>query len=298
MTSSTRQRYPEKRLQLGAIDWLKGNRGYVELFSDAEATGSRVDSVGTLDGRLMLIEVKLSINASIVDHALDRAQSLESKISGALRSLYGAANDGFATIARPHWDRLRPPVVAFLAGTYSEDGWGALRQMLERRSIEWRFDYRVWQWNGREVVERSTFDQSAADPACWQTIDVPALVGRTKRTPARSEVELLALATERGVGELLQGLIELARQNGFDVQRGVSSLNFRRKPAHKQGPVVGVYLDASDAGNGINVGCWREAVGVAEDALPGRPAPPAGFLNTNRYLQTRDQVEALIRLFV
>jgi hypothetical protein len=169
--------------------------------------------------------------------------------------------------------------------------------MLDRRSPEWLFDYRVWQWNGGEVAEKLRFDHPEVDPACWGTIEVPPLVGRTARRRALSEEELAELATKRGVGEPVRQLL-LARQHGFRVVRNGGGLNIRRKRRDKAyETVIGAYLHASDAESGLNVGCWREGAGVAEEELPGRPAPRKGHLNTNRYLLTRDEVEALVRLY-
>jgi hypothetical protein len=125
MTSGSYQPYPEKRLQAAVIEWMLRSWKYTEMYSDAEATGSPMDSVGILDGRLLLIEVKLRINARIVDHDSERPQSLEGKIVGALRSLYGQVDDGFSATIRPWWDRRQPPVVIFLAKTYSGDGLNA-----------------------------------------------------------------------------------------------------------------------------------------------------------------------------
>lgn len=60
------ERYPEKRLQLEAIQWLRTHWHYEEHYSDEEARGNRMGSVGLIDGRLTLIEVKNSVSASLV----------------------------------------------------------------------------------------------------------------------------------------------------------------------------------------------------------------------------------------
>jgi hypothetical protein len=88
MSAPPAHRYPEKTLQLTAIKWLKDHRGYREEYADEEARGARVDSVGLLEGRLALIEVKVTVGANVVEHAADRAHSLEAKIAGTLGPLY------------------------------------------------------------------------------------------------------------------------------------------------------------------------------------------------------------------
>jgi hypothetical protein len=131
-------RYPEKRLQQAATDWLKHHWRYAEAFSDEEARGARIDSIGLLNGRLALIEVKVSIPADIVDHRADRSQSLESKIAGTLGSLYRREAGAVSETGNRLWDRQSPPLVAILAQEFS--GRAELETMLTRRSADWRFD--------------------------------------------------------------------------------------------------------------------------------------------------------------
>src|SRR5688572_20126117 len=108
---SSPARYPEKALQLAAMHWLTSHWGYQERFADEEGRGARVDSVGLLDGRLALIEVKVGISPNIVDHRPDRSHSLESKVAGILGPLYRREREGVAELANRLWDRQRPPLV-------------------------------------------------------------------------------------------------------------------------------------------------------------------------------------------
>jgi hypothetical protein len=93
-----KQIYPEKILQVEATAWLRAHWAYEEVLADAEAVGERVDSVGLLNGRLVMIEVKPAVYANIVDHAPDRPGSLGSKIAGALGPLYQRGGD---RVSRP-----------------------------------------------------------------------------------------------------------------------------------------------------------------------------------------------------
>ena len=83
--------YAEKTLQQAAIRWLSEHRGYSELLSDEEATGDRVDSVGLMDDRIHLVEVKPVMHAGVARHAGDRPGSIESKIAGVLRAIHEGA---------------------------------------------------------------------------------------------------------------------------------------------------------------------------------------------------------------
>jgi hypothetical protein len=135
-----KQIYPEKTLQVAAVSWLRAQWGYNEVFADAEAVGERVDSVGRLKGRLVMIEVKPAVHANMVDHAPDRHGSLESKIAGALGPLHRRADDRLSQLANSCWDRKQPPVIVVLAGSFSADGLSRLEAMLARCSGAWAFD--------------------------------------------------------------------------------------------------------------------------------------------------------------
>src|SRR4051794_3546477 len=111
MSAPPAARYPEKTLQLAAIKWLRDHQGYREEYADEEARGARVDSVGVLEGRLALIEVKITVRANVVEHAPDRAHSLEGKIAGTLRPLYRREHNAVACAANRVWDRRRPPLI-------------------------------------------------------------------------------------------------------------------------------------------------------------------------------------------
>ncbi len=60
------ERYPEGRIQNAAVSWLTENWGYQEFFNDVGAVGARLDSAGVMRGRLVLIEVKVSVSEPMV----------------------------------------------------------------------------------------------------------------------------------------------------------------------------------------------------------------------------------------
>jgi hypothetical protein len=122
--------YNEKALQQAAIRWLSEHRGYSELLSDEEATGDRVDSVGLMDGRIHLIEVKPVLHGSVVRHPGDRPGSIESKIAGVLGALHAKEQDRVSRAVLANWSPVYPPVVAMLAARYTADGLQQLKELL------------------------------------------------------------------------------------------------------------------------------------------------------------------------
>lgn len=297
MTSTLR--YPEKTIQLAAINWLADHRGYSETFADEEGRGARVDSVGLLDGRLALIEVKVNVTPDMVDHKPDRSQSLESKIAGILGSLYRREGSPAAEAGNQVWDRRHPPLVCILAKTFTGDSLPALTAMLCRRAKDWGFNFAVWRWteDAIEVLD-SSYEQSEA-PSSYADLQVPSLIGRTPREKVRKIGDLMLIAEERGVGDLFRHLVTTAPLNGFKVSTGRWTLALKRRINGYAQPqaVIGAYLDASSP-DGLNLGCWRELIGVEVDDLPGIAAPKAaGFLNTNRMIRTVKEIDEFLKLF-
>jgi len=297
LSEATFQRYPEKRLQLAAIDWLKRVRGYTEVYSDEEATGARVDSIGLLAGQLVLIEVKTNVTPPLVDHRPDRAHSIESKIAGILRPLFHRERSAAAGIANRTWDRQRPPLVCVLADSFSTHGLASLSELFRRRSTEWYFDYAAWRWTGTDIdpVDEGVVPRPAAGFQ-YETILVPTLLGRTVRAKPKTVAELLADAAEHQCDALLAHLVSSARDAGFLVERGRTSVGFsiRLPDGSKRVKVMGAYLDGSSAA-GLNVGWWNEALGLDIARLPGLPLQSkAGFLNSNRLLRSIAEVDRML----
>ncbi|WP_262269969.1 hypothetical protein [Microvirga yunnanensis] len=221
-------RYPEKRLQQVAIDWLRQQWGYIETFSDVEARGARIDSIGLLDGRLTLIEVKVRVTAEIVDYRPDRAHSLESKIAGALGPLYRREKaDTVADAGTRLWDRRSPPLIVILARDISD--LSQLEQMLIRRSGDWHFDFAIWQWTGNNIEVLTNRDRPALEPTSYEAIFVPHLIGRIPRQKPRSISELIVLADERGIGHLVSHLVSAAPTYGFKIGTGSWTITLKRK---------------------------------------------------------------------
>jgi hypothetical protein len=293
----SKPRYPEKALQQVAIDWVKQHWSYTETFSDEEARGARIDRIGLLHGKLTLIEVKVSVTAGIIEHRSDRSQSLESKIAGTLGPMYRREADAVADTANSLWDRKSPPLLVILAQDFSN--LAELETMLIRRSADWHFDFAIWRGTGSLVEILANRKCPVPEPLpAYETIVVPCLVGRSPRERARSIGELIKIGEERGVGDLVSHLVRAAPTYGFILGTGRWTIALKSRVGSYTHPqtVVGVYLDVSSP-NGLNVGCWCEAVGVNPDNLPGKPTRVAGYMNTNRIVTSVEEVDAILEVF-
>ena len=291
--------YIEKALQQAAIRWLSEHRGYSELLSDEEAAGDRVDSVGLMDDRIHLVEVKPVMHAGVAHHAGDRPGSIESKIAGVLRAIHAKEQDRVSRAVLGNWNPVHPPVVAMLATRYSANGLQGLEEVLQARSKEWLFDYRIWRWTGCQVEELDRRDLDPPPcPTAYSMLTIDRLIARVQRGRNRTVDELRSMATDRGVGALLDHALGLARELGFRCKPTQTNINLRRRTVDgKRETVVSFYIMGSSPEVGLNVGIWREKLHLADRDLPGRPAPKIGHQTANRYLRTAEELRCLLASF-
>lgn len=290
---SKRGRYPEKAIQEATSAWLASNWRFSEAFDDVEALGARFDSVGTLDGQLTLIEYKVSVSADIIKHAPDRSMSLESKIAGGLRAVYGRSSDNLSVAANKVWDRTRPPLVVIAAGSFSDAALSLLEGTLPDHSTAWQFDFAVWRWTGTQVdrlLEKRL--GTLPEPRSYEALDVPILRGVTPRAKVRSLEDILEFSEVTGQRQLLEAFIDAARASGCSLETGRTTIGAGRKVEGKRRLVAAAYLQDGDAVR-LNVGI--DAAFVAGNAFFDRfsMAPAAGYLNINVYVSSDAELIAI-----
>lgn len=182
----------ELKVQLPAIDWLKKSWGYREIKSAEEddAWGAPIDSLGLMDGRTLLIEVKVAVSGGNVRYNPDRSGSIEGKVARTLNGVFdGRVNYNWPAI-RQTWERTHPLVFVLLAKTYTDAGLEEAKDVLRRRSSEWPFDCRIWQWNGAEIRELTRIELNL--PPSLEQYDglrIPTLVEHSDRSrpPSRDQ---------------------------------------------------------------------------------------------------------------
>jgi hypothetical protein len=198
-----------------------------------------------------------------------------------------------------NWNPVHPPIVAMLATRYSANGLQELEEVLQARSREWLFDYRIWRWTGCQVeeLERRDLVQPPC-PTAYATLTIERMIAQVQRARNRTVAELSSMATDRGVGALLDHALGLARELGFRCIPTQTNINLRRPTVDgKEETVVSFYMMRSSPDVGLNVGIWREKLPVADRNLPGRPAPKIGHQTANRYLRTAGELTYLLTSF-
>lgn len=283
--------YKEKTLQLAAIGWLSEHKGYAELAGDVEATGDRMDSIGLLEGVVIAVEVKPAVYGGMTRFRDDRSGSLEAKIAATIGGLIRGVQDRQLEIIRKHWLPSEPPEIAILAGHYTDSGLAELKAMLEERGTGWCFNSRIWRWDGLQVETLFRFDRARV-PGDWQQVSVPAMVGMQRRRPAPSMDEFRQIAEQSGYGDTFEAFLHHAREGNYRVSRLISCVNIRG-PA-KSGLVISVFLDGIYGDKGINAGVDAARIERAKgEDMPGEWAPRMGYMNTNRYFRSPEDVAHL-----
>ncbi len=294
------ERYPESRLQSEAVPWLCANWGYVEIFEDkATHKGSAFDSIGSMGGRLVLIEVKPRIDRNMAWHESSKNGSLERKVLVGLKNLFQGSNDVASVAARRIWDGRSRPIIAILAGGFSAAGREEAEAMLRARGDRYCFDWRLLRWTGSVIEEIAACDAAAEPGVAYASIEFPTLQSSRRRKPAPPLESWLKRAESDG-NHLLKHFLLVAQKHGFRLISQAGSLRLeRRVPGGRWVSFLSVFPSIENGVIGVNVSVRREDVGLEEHEMPGRSTTSIkGFFNTNRFLCEAAEMDAMLSLFV
>lgn len=170
--------------------------------------------------------------------------------------------------------------------------------MLAARSAEWEFDAAVWQWTGCVVKTLVEINHVPREDIPFEALDLPRLVGRSNRPGPRSLEELLERAEPLGQRALMEGFIAEAKRAQMPLKpQRQSVIASHRSPQGKLEPAIGFYLDDRNP-NEANIGLNADLVAEELPGLPGRAAPTKGFLNTNRLINSADDMRILFEVML
>jgi hypothetical protein len=290
-------------LHRSAMAWLAKHNGYEELVADDLALGDRMDSAGRIGDRAVVIEVKTVFSRNMA--AFDGTSSgvIESKIAAVLRDLYGPGSTRISK-ALSFWKGDQPPIAGVLAGRFSEGSVDKLCEMFAARSADWLFDWRIWQWDGAQVLTLASQDLSKAPaPNRYASLNIPSLSSIRNRKPKRPRKELDQMFRDAGTGHLYDKLVGSAKARGWKITNSDSSVLIAAKidlPEHadrKQVNILGVYPSASSERSGLCVGASVEYVGVDPNDIPGLPLGRVGRSPSTTGLQSFGEIEAILLMF-
>lgn len=288
----------EVEIQQQFVQWLTARDGYRELFNDPNGgAGATVDSIGFVGQRPVLIEFKRRVIDSAIRYSPIASTSIERKLRNSLQALYQGN-------LLELWKRDSVPLVLVVAGTVPVRERTTLKELLEQRAEEWRFEYEFGVWDGTAYCQLGSGPASPVVPGDWATVRFPEMPWPgAPRLPSRTLQELSEIAYERGAGLLFDEMIVQARQRGLGVSRNRDNLVLGRAPvgSKRRRAVCSIWPTDSDA-HGLCVGTSNEGAatvfgrGSEPMRLPGVAAPPRGYLGDRRFLRSTEEIEAYWRL--
>jgi hypothetical protein len=272
----------------------------IQSGEEYDALGSPIDSVGLMNDRLLMIEVKQKINGGHVNHAPGRSGSIEGKIARTVKGLHEGRSDAIWPAIRTAWQSGRPPVFVILAGTYSESGLRLLSDLCKGRSSEWLFDYRIWRWTGVEVVKLEESGISdLPHPDEYRRLCIPALREQSLRSPVPPVEYHRELAGKNGCAVIFDYLLKRASELNCSITPSGTTVRLRAAPLKgKRSKAISILPGTSSKGAGLHCGFFWDSDDIGEDRVPGAPAPKKGPLTrTNRYLRTIAEAEKALTMF-
>jgi hypothetical protein len=288
----------ELKVQIPAIAWLKKNWGYQELRSaeDDQAWGAPIDSVGLMQGRTFLIEFKTSVSGGDFTHSVSSSSSIEKKIARTLAGVYGNRNDYNFSVIRTNWECAAPLVFVLLAASFTSRGLEETESKLRLRGSEWKFDYRIWQWDGYEVREVASGRdlQQPLTREDYAGVRIPHLVGRSDRLSPPPQTQHRQEAARKNILHIFDHMVSRAKELGYRISTTGSGLTLLAKgPARKRVGSISLFVTESSAENGM----LCRLPPAREDQLPGAPAPRVGpYLEAYRFIRTIDEAEVALTM--
>jgi hypothetical protein len=275
----------EAEIQDQFVLWLK-TKGYEEYFRDPNGgAGAKMDSMGLLKDRPLLIEFKKRVDARGVRYSKSNPSSIERKVCNSLITLFGVPS------VIPAWSRRTVPEVWVVAERFSKEATNALSAMLEKRSYEWYFKYKFGEWNGTSFASLGFGPARRVSVTQWGKVKFPLMPWPgQKRRPTRGLDEHRAIAVEMGVEVLFDEMLRHARRLSLPVSCHRGSINLGSPSA------VGVWAVDSGA-KGLCVATHLERAAqifggnACLNPLPGTAAPTRGYLGPRRFLISVGEVE-------
>lgn len=298
-------RYPEEKLAKEFLPWFKKTYQYDERFEDIDTSGSDpVDSAGFIQDDTLLIELKNRVSGSVFYEG-SKGSSIEKKICTVLKNLY-QNNDDRVTQSIVNWNKTKEPIFVLVANHYSERVIQDLNGLLKKRSDEWRFAYKVLQWNGEhtESVVKSR-EPSLLSPALFESITFPYMPSTAPRRPKPYTIgKLKEDSIKNGVDAIVDIFLDkLAENNARFNSANQSNIGYWFPELNEEGKPTAIALwpKASTSKVGLLITYQEELLqrrfGIHDsidlkEILPGKQAPIHGHLSHYLYLTSPEEAAA------
>lgn len=293
-------RHKEAIITTEFIDWFKKNENYIELYEDKETTGSDpFDSAGVIDDELILIEFKNQISKSMVCYENSKGSSIEKKIGQVLKLLYTKKDSNIFNSISEYYTDNKTPTLIIVAEKITKSAIELLKEMLERRSKDWQFHYKLIQWTNEKPIylldKNIPFQQSRKN----STIEIPnfpsTAIKRNAKLNDKTVEQKLKDIGKFNEFDLFKSYVLKA---GFELKYNIKSVNF----TFEGKSLFGIWPFESDENNGLRMSFELEKINKflnkkiesLEQLGVKRSKQKIGFLGFNGYIKDYNAMEKLI----
>lgn len=301
-TKSDNKSHQESEMTVDFVNWYKINYGYVELFDDVDTTGGDpFDSAGLLGDKLVFIEFKVSINPGQVTYAGSRGSTIEFKISNLLRDVYINQTGKIYESVKNELQNHAVPVLILVVKSISKSAIRALKEMLERTSSNWKFNYQVIIWSdskGSVCLENMSMIES--DSMIVRKIEKHKSTA-PKRGAKLTLDEVSAHMELEGLSAKFEKLCEVLKTNGAKFVFNQQNMNIKF-PSYSNRAMMGIWPRYSTKERGIslsydfsalNLYCNEGLDDVDSFIFKRNQSRKIGFLGNNTFIKSDETIRQL-----
>lgn len=293
-------RHKEAIITTEFIEWFRKNKDYVELYEDKETTGSDpFDSAGIIDNDLYFIEFKNQISKSMVYYENSKGSSIEKKIGQVLKLIYAQENSNIFNSISQYYSANKIPTLIVVAEKISKSALDLLTEMLNRRSNDWQFHYKLIKWSNKKPTYLLEKNNSFQDLKKNSTIEIPYFPS----TATKRNVKLNNKTLEQKLKEIdklneFNLLKNYLLKNDFELKYNIKNVNF----TFDGKSIFGVWPSDSDVINGLRMSFELEKINnflnLKINSLQElgiiRSKQKLGFLGFNGFVRDKNEMEKLI----
>lgn len=293
-------RHKEAIITTEFTDWFKKNRNYIELYEDKETTGSDpFDSVGVIDDELILIEFKNQISKSMVYYENSKGSSIEKKIGQVLKLIYTQKDSNIFNSISEYYTDNKIPTLIIVAEKISERAIEFLTEMLESRSKDWQFHYKLIQWTNKKpiyLIDKNIPFQHSKKNSTIEIQNFPSTAKkRNSKLNDKTVEQKLKNIGKFNEFDLFKSYI---LKSGFELKYNIKSVNF----TYKGKSLFGIWPFESDEVNGLRMSfeldkinkLLNKKIESLEQLGVIRSKQKIGFLGSNGFIKDYNEMEKLI----
>lgn len=296
-----KNRRKEEEIANKFTEWFQSEFSYEQKLDDIETRyADPVDSAGFIEKDVVLIEFKDILSAGSIYYEGSKGSSIEKKLRTVLYNLYNNVNDR-VTLALSGWDRSRTPLFILAANSISKEAQKKLKNMLDDRSVDWKFDYIVYLWGDDYpsiIFEKRNVTTDMAGINDIEFPDMPSTA--PKRSEKISIDDLMAIANKNSISEILDNFLDKLNSYKPVIKLNIKNVNFAF-PSRNNGSrdsVLGLWPEYFSMDNGILVSYSPKGLAKCfnlnedyEKQFVGKKGPDVDFLGARLFLKTIEDIK-------